>query len=211
MPRARPTLLTVMGILNIVVGSLFLLLYICAGVGLLWMFTARDIPGMPVNPFPDLLEFLRRELPSYIPVTIAVILLSFVLSVLLIVAGIGLLNVRRWGRVLSLVYSVFMIVVQLGHVIYLLAVANPVLLRWQADFLRRMGAIAAPTSGAENVLEVIRAIALMVYAIVLLIIMLLPAAGAAFGGPRSPGYEADRYADHDEYDRRRRDDEGWGN
>ena len=211
MARPRPTTVTVMGILNIIFGSLFLLCTICGGVLVLMMMNSSSMFAINgVNVLGDMWDYLKREVPAYPAITIASLVAGLILNVLLLVAGIGLLNMQNWGRVLSLVYSVISIIDQIAMLIFTIAYVNPATQRWQQDFARRMGARLPPGSLSgdstfNNITSLIGGILGVVYAIVLLIMMLRPSVAAAFGsGPPPEEPLADRYGEGgDEYERRR--------
>src|SRR5437764_618412 len=76
MARKRPTAVTVMGILNIVFGSLSLLCMACLGILMMAMFRS-DMLVLPggVNPVADMWEFMKREVPGY-----AVVLMIMMLT-----------------------------------------------------------------------------------------------------------------------------------
>jgi hypothetical protein len=204
-----------MGILNIVFGSLFLLCTICGGVGLLMMMSDSSMFTINgVNVLSDMWNYLKREVPAYPAVTIASLVAGLILNVVLLVAGIGLLNMQGWGRVLSLVYSVVSIIDQIAMLIFTIAYVNPATQRWQQDFAQRMarqmgGRIPQGGLGGDstfnNILSLIGGILGVVYAIVLLVMMLRPSVAAAFGsGPLPEEPLADRYGEGgDEYERRR--------
>jgi hypothetical protein len=207
-----------MGILNIVFGSLFLLCNLCVGVVLLVAVGGSAQGGLfgpAENPFPDMWNFMKAEVPAFAALTIGEVIANVLLSGCLIVAGIGLLGVQAWARALSIAYSVLTILTKIGSLIFTLAVVNPATARWEQDYLRRHGLIgqASATGDAafNNLLSVIGAVIGMAYAIVLLIMMLLPSVSASFAG-REPAreYDLDR-GDEDEddlgHERRRR--EGW--
>src|SRR5690349_13696963 len=113
MARKRPAVVTVMGILNIVLGSLFLLCNLCGGVMLLVFLGTSAQGGGPfpggVNPIADMWAFMGREVPAFPAVSIGELVLNFILCACLIISGIGLLNMRGWARVLALIYSVITI------------------------------------------------------------------------------------------------------
>jgi hypothetical protein len=199
-----------MGILNIVLGSLFLLCYLCNGVSLL-MQTSNLNQGGGNDPGAELILQLQEEIPGFMVYQVSSSLLHLALSILLLTSGIGLLNVQRWARLGSIVYAVVTILVEIGALIYQLAFVNPVMNRVLEDILRRQHLRPGggpPISGLItiiNVVTVIVQILLMVYAIVLLIMMLRPSTAAAFGaGPPPEEPLADRYGEGgDEYERRR--------
>jgi hypothetical protein len=219
MARKRPAVLTVMGILNIILGSLFLLCNLCLGILLLAMFggglDAKLFPG-GVNPLSDMWDFMKVEVPGFAVITIGEMVANMVLSAILIIAGIGLLAFRNWGRVLSIIYGVFTIVVRVGGLVFTLAMVNPATARWQQDFQRRHGAAGMGQQNMgdaymNNIGSVLTTVVSMTYGIVLLIIMLLPAVSAAFATKyQADEYDLDRREDEDdELRRERRQGEDW--
>jgi hypothetical protein len=217
MKRVRPTSVTVMGILNIVFGSLSLLCMVCMGISLL-VLSSPDMLRLPngVNPVADMWDFMKREIPGYVAITIGSLVLGLIMSILLLTAGIGLLNMQNWARVMSILYSIVTVLTQLGSLIFTLAFVNPATARWQADFIRRQvgmlppGADLGGNSALNNIGAVAGAAIGIIYAVVLLIMMLTPTVSAAFGGrPPASDYEAGQHGDEgDDYDRRPRRD-GW--
>src|SRR5262249_4727947 len=141
------------------------------------------------------------------------LVVGIVLQVLLIVAGIGLLNMKGWARVLSIFYSVLMILMQIGYLVFAIALANPAVHRWQEDFNRRFpGLVAGGQSdpATNNLFAVIGSVLVILYSVVLLIMMLLPGLSAAFAG-RAPAQDyAPGVGDEGEdYERRRRREGEW--
>src|SRR5262245_7988109 len=122
MPRERPTVLTTMGVLNIVFGSVFLLCAVCSGMVHLLQFHPPGVFPGRVNPASDLWAFLSREVPAYPVVLVGHLVLGGVLNLLLLVAGIGLLNQQAWARVVSLVYAILTLLSQLGVLVFWVAV-----------------------------------------------------------------------------------------
>jgi len=95
MPQ-RPTSVTVFGILNIVFGALGLL---CTPISLAAMFLLPT-QGNPV------LEAMREN-RLYLAWTIVSGSLSFVVSGILLAAGVGLLNLKPWARVTSIICAIY--------------------------------------------------------------------------------------------------------
>ena len=98
---ARPASVTVFGILNLVFGVLGL----CGTAGsVAVLFFMPQNPNVR-NPVMDLMA----NSPVYRLFNQVVIGLGFVAAIVLIVAGIGLLQTKPWGRTLSIGYSVYAI------------------------------------------------------------------------------------------------------
>ncbi|HYT91741.1 MAG TPA: hypothetical protein VEL76_23710 [Gemmataceae bacterium] len=211
MARIRPTPVTVMGILNIVFGSLSLLCLVCVGFGLVVALNTDFLERQgQINHLKDNWEFMQREVPAYLLITVVNLGSWFVLGLLLLIAGIGLLCVSSWARMLSIVTGLAMLLTRLGWIIFTLAVVNPVGERWQGDFLRRHpGVVLERSPILEFLVYAILGINI-IYSIVLLVMMLTPTVSAAFAGAGPPSeYEAGGGADEgDDFERRRQRD-GW--
>jgi hypothetical protein len=104
----RPAAVTVFGILNIVFGALGLLSMPCA---LFFMFA---MPGKVMNP--------TRAVKAWLLFSS---LIGFVVAILLIIIGIGLLNLKAWARKCAVGYGWFAIVWGvLGTIINLILVTS---------------------------------------------------------------------------------------
>jgi hypothetical protein len=207
MQRERPTAVLVMAILNFVVGGFNLLALLCGGGALaLVLGFASSLPpgpgGQP-NPLQEMGKVFK-DIPGYIPVLIGQTILGFVLAIVLIVAGFGMLKMAPWSRTLCNIYAGVTLIVTLGATVYTLTVVNPAMARWQEDFQKKFPGAGAGgqqdpvTQAATAVCGAIFAIA---YAVALLIVMNLPNVSAAFAGVRTqPDLDSDRVPD--DYGRR---------
>jgi hypothetical protein len=113
----RPTSVTVFGVLNIVFGALGLLSTLFTGAAVFLVEAQqRQMPGMEeVNPVWE--AWLK-----------IIVVVSVVAAFVLITAGFGLLGLRRWGRVLAIVYAVYAITsCVLGVVMQYVFVTQPLL------------------------------------------------------------------------------------
>jgi hypothetical protein len=210
MTRRRPTILTVMGTLNIVFGSIFLLCNLCCGMWLLLLSSDEAQAGLfqdGRHQLAELIEkhaFFRANVPGFTTVEVVKVAVGLVACVLLIIAGIGLLNVKSWGRLLSLAYSILGILVTLGDLVFTLALVNPA----EERFLQ--GRLNPGNAALNNVFSVLGAIIGMAYPVVLLIMMLLPSVSIALAGrARAEDYDPDRREDEDDdlgRERRRREE-----
>ena len=98
--ESRPTVVTVFGILNIIFGSLQLL---CMPLGILGLFV--ELPGLDKNP-----AFAILKDPNYRAFTLVMTSLALVAAGFLVASGIGLLQLRSWGRGLAMGYAGYAIV-----------------------------------------------------------------------------------------------------
>jgi peptidoglycan/LPS O-acetylase OafA/YrhL len=96
----RPTSVTVFGILNIV----FAALGFFGVVASVMMFTATAASSN--NPVIQLVQ----DNPSYAAYMKVSIVLSVIISVVLLVTGIGLLKLKSWARTLSIIYGIVAII-----------------------------------------------------------------------------------------------------
>src|SRR5262249_39715896 len=136
-------------------------------------------------------ELLQREIPSYQAVITSRCLYILVFSSLLIAAGIGLLYIANWARVLSFIYAVTAILSQGAYFLYAVMVEYPAAARMQAQFG------GDPVQSKASQIGGIAATGLVIiYAIVLIILLCLPSVSAAFS-PRTPD---EYYREDDGYD-----------
>lgn len=189
--RKRPAILTTTGVLNIVFGSLGLICGCLIGFVFGLLFSA-DInnPNEALRNLAAARELLQREIPSYQAIQIARCVFFIVFSSLLIAAGIGLLYIANWARVLSFIYASAAILTQGAYLLYTIMVELPAAARIEAQFpADPMQSRASEIGAFAGILFVI------IYAIVLIILLCTPTARAAFS-PRPPGqYDQDGY-DH---------------
>jgi uncharacterized protein involved in cysteine biosynthesis len=183
MPRRRPTAVTVIAILHLVFGGLGLLCGICSGI--LDLAPTQTQAG---SSSPQASQQARKEIteqvlsqrvPLYRAYTIGNRVSGLLTSVLLVAAGIGLLQMQSWARWLSVVYAVLSLLVNLVGFVYTVAFFTPAYaevfrqLPPQNDQERMASDIARVTGPAIPCL-------VMIYPVAVLIVMLLPSVGAAF-------------------------------
>lgn len=110
---SRPTPITVLGIFNIVWGALSLVGNLLGIASLMFMPTflssvARRSGSGPM-PSTQVFDLLRKN-PLYAAWTWTSIALRVLAAIILVISGIGLLQMRPWARVAALVYAIFGIV-----------------------------------------------------------------------------------------------------
>ncbi|TMQ31932.1 MAG: hypothetical protein E6K70_21315, partial [Planctomycetota bacterium] len=66
---------------------------------------------------PEKIQKAADEVPGAQALKVASLVQDTVLSVCLLVAGIGLLRMRAWGRSLSLLYAVLSILYKIGSIV----------------------------------------------------------------------------------------------
>jgi hypothetical protein len=193
MPRERPTVVTVFGILNLVFGGLGLFCAICGGVMLAFMYAALSAAGSGGG--------LNIKFPGvFTGYMIFAVVDGFIMSIVLVAGGIGLMQMQAWGRWASIFYGVVTILTSLAGLVFQIAYLNPAMEKWnrdlQADIQKQQQARgvrgappppnpAAGFSGSSNPAGAVAgAVIGMAYSIALLIAMFLPQVSAAFAsGP----------------------------
>jgi hypothetical protein len=201
MVRKRPTVILVMAILSITFGSLWLLLWLCVGAMpfILYHLPVPQPGGGTGYPYRELLDLLQREIPGYAAVEVGNAVLGLVLSVLLILSGIGLLRMQNWARWTSVIFGGVTVVKEIAHSIFSWIYVNPVTERWAQELVRKLPPGTPDFSGnriLNTILEIGAVIASIAFAGVLLVVMFLPNVRAAFAGRRSgPVKAAEGYSD----------------
>jgi hypothetical protein len=200
MQRERPTIVLVMAILNIVMGSLCSVSQLCTVGSLAFMSQLGNMPAPPgpqgtPNPLQEVSK-MYDYVPGFYAITISYAALAIILQVVLIFAGVGLLYMRPWARWTSVGYSVAVILLSFAHMIYGIVYVQPGMERWQRDFLAKMSVGPAPPPPPSSPIAGVASAGVgfvmnIIYPIALLIVMFLPMVGAAFAGKRSFPIEPD--------------------
>jgi hypothetical protein len=196
MPRPRPALVTVVAVLHFVFGGLGLLCQTTNGIlqvsGAGEKFSTMFQPPSNVQDpqmkkqmeMQEKMQKAIKDVPGAQAKLWADLMQDTVLSVCLIVAGIGLLQMRPWARTLSLLYAVVSILYKIGSIVYV-----------ALYFLPAMQALAKEFSGDDPVSKIMglsmqfsayvgmgSLAAQMLYPVFVLIAMLVPSVAAAFRG-----------------------------
>lgn len=161
----RPTPVTVFGVLNIIFGGLGLL---SAPFAIMALMVVDNTMRNPV------LEIARRN-----PVVGGWMMLSNALGVLaaivLLAGGIGLLQLKPWGRKLSIGFAVYALVMGvIGMLITGIYIVPALLSQPQANSAEAAGAVGGAIGG------LVGGLVGLVYPLLLLIFMGRPAVVAAF-------------------------------
>jgi hypothetical protein len=179
----RPTVVLVMAILTIIFGGLWAVTSLCSGVTML-LFHTINLPQLAQ--MREFSELLQREVPGYITVEVSSYVLGLVLSVLLIVAGIGLLRMKGWARWTALICGVTLIIAHSAHIAYHWIYVDPVRARWTQEKMPKLPP-GAPNVTALFDRPIVKAIMVggtlvfsIGFPIALVVVMLLPNVGAAF-------------------------------
>jgi hypothetical protein len=193
MRRQRTTPILVIAILHLVGGGLGLIGSLCGCGGLLMgsalssvaqpTFPTRPGQARPPQPPPDtreVMKYLQDHVPGYLAFTIVTLALSFLLDMMLISGGIGLLNMQPWARWLSLIYAPISIVYRIVSTVYQLV--------WVMPATKALYAGSMGGSGFSSIVDISSGIGVffsllvILYPIAVLIILLLPSTAAAFRG-----------------------------
>lgn len=224
MTPKRPTGVTVVAILNIVLGAFGLLGGLCGLGGPAIQAAMKPQAGAGAKPDPSTLfqEEMERQDPNSKAVDLARAGISLLLGAGLLASGIGLLKLRPWGRTLAMTVAVIEILVVLASSGYDIAVTGPATQRAMENVKQQMaGRMKEPgIEPAVRMMEMMTGIAVwgvvgfrmlfLVYYVILLLVLNGAKAKAAFrraaGEPDADDYDSYRGRDEPEdIDDRRRD------
>jgi hypothetical protein len=231
--RKKPVAVLVFGILNLVFGSLGLVASLCCGLSIAGFYLLMTSVYQQVDP-PDKkeLEALWRafseNVPLLVPMVIGSLVLSFLLGLMEIISGIGLVRIRNWGRWLCGVWAVLQMMTVAGSLFFQIVIFGPGaqkatqdLQKWSEQQQQRdrqkgnnrgapqpqfnaMGRSGNPY--ADSAFTVAMSSFSMIYAGVAFVFMALPQTGKAIarynGKPDRLEHEQDLY--DDDYERKRR-------
>jgi hypothetical protein len=189
MKPERPVVVLVFAILNIIFGGLGTLAMCCVGVMVVFLGAIFSSAPASAN---------IPQLPTDVIVYFVIVIVShLILSLLLLVSGIGLLNMRAWARRGSIAYGVATIAISIINAPVYVAFVAPQMEKWQHAVQeeaqrqqQRQGGRPGPVyqsnqSPMANAVSTIGgAIIGTAYAIALLVVMLLPSVRDAFEGRR---------------------------
>ena len=162
----RPTAVTVFAILNIVFAAFGIL----GVLGSVMLFAATEATSK--NPIIQIIH----DNPTYAAWMKISIVLGLLISGALLAEGIGLLQLKPWARVLSIIYAIYSIVmVPVGSVVNYFFVVQPMLqhahgAQGPEQAAAIGGAIGGMVGGCFG----------LIYPVLLLIFMLMPKVAAAF-------------------------------
>jgi hypothetical protein len=170
----RPTSVTVFGVLNIVFGALGILGIIFSAISLMVI--------SPLSSTHNPVVQTVRNNPGYAAWMKIAIPLGFLACGVSIAAGIGLLKLKNWARILSIGYAIYAIVTGIiGMVLNYIFLMQP--LMEQAS--QKQGPEAAVLIGAA-IGGTFGSCFGMIYPVLLLIFMFRPNVVAAFQPPAEP-------------------------
>lgn len=161
----RPTSVTVFGILN----------FVFAVFGVIGLMASFALLALSANSSHTFIKLVHAG-PAYAVWLKICVLLGVLSCAALLAAGIGLLGLKPWARVLSIAYGIYAIVfVLVGMLLNLILMVQPPFEQVpQHQELVIAGAVGGPISGT------IGAVFWLIYPIVLLVFMSRPKVIAAF-------------------------------
>jgi hypothetical protein len=213
MTRYRPTAILVIAILHILGGGigLFGSCYSIVIMGAAGMSsTSAPAPPLSAPPLPpsnatssrtppaipntsQIMKYYEDHVPGYKLFTFAGLGVSFVLAVMLLASGIGLLKMQPWARRLSLAYAPLSILFHIISFVYQLILLMPVThdLFAQISGPIPMGAILEVATNIGFVVGFL----VIAYPIVVLVVMLRRSTVTAFRDEVPEAEAVDRFAD----------------
>jgi hypothetical protein len=204
--KKKSALLITMGIMSMVIGALGLICGLVQGGSNFTIKAMAKTPSPVGNTLRDMAKFIERELPYWFEIEITKAAMMVLLAVLVMIAGIGLIAHKGWGRWLAVLYGFFMLILQITYAVYQFAFLMPVMEKWQRTQVGMVRPAGYDTGTAVGVF--IGALLWSAFAIALAVSMLLPAAGTAVQPPsRRADREWDEEDDLENRPRRRRNDD----
>jgi hypothetical protein len=231
--RKKPVAVLVFGILNLVFGSLGLVTSLCCGLSIAGFYLMLTSAYQQVGPqekkeLEDLWRAFSDNVPGLVPFFIGSLVVSFVLGIMEIVSGIGLVRIRNWARWLCSVWAVLQMATVASSLFFQIAFVGPGMQKAMEDLQKwserqqqrerekgnnrgapppqfnNMGGSGNPY--ADNVLTVAMSSFSVIYAGVAFVFMVLPQTGKAIALYHG---EEDRLEDQqdlydDDYERKRR-------
>lgn len=194
--RARPTVLLVFAILNIVFGSLALLVNLCClapGGGVLLTLgnvTPQNLSPAEMRNIQTAQAFLF-EMGVVACVSAAI---GTILAVMELVSGIGLIGVKSWARWMAVLWAVGAIGFNIANAGYTIAILQPRIQKFEAD-AARMGRPGQQNPFSQSSNPMANTVGTLVgsglgcvYAVIVVVVLFLPNVSEAFaansGGAR---------------------------
>ena len=212
--RRRSVPVLVIAILQLIFGGVGLICDLCGAVGMAMGDNAAfagQLGGGQQDPTSAKLKELTKQMeekkvPGQKVYQTTNVVLNFVLSLMMIASGLGLLYMQSWARWLAVGYACLSLALHCLVIVYTFAFINPAM----QEALQQMPAQdrqkLEPIMTAVSLGTYAVACAVPIYPLVVLTMMLLPSTGRAFQSPRSERFdEGEEFDDRDD-ERRERDD-----
>src|SRR5579859_2899539 len=196
-PKQRPVAVLVIAILHFVGGGLGLCGQISnlalQGIGGAQAFSPpppATPPGAMARPAPpdsnkikkDIEAVLEQDVPFYRLYSIVLPVFDVILCIMMIAAGIGLLQLQPWGRSLSLAYAALSILLKLFATVYAVLFVVPAMGKAFDKILESVPQIAPVLSAIKIGMYATPffALAMMIYPIVVIVLLTRPNVAKAF-------------------------------
>lgn len=194
MPVKRPTIISVIGILNIVFGGLGLASAVCClGPSVAIGKFAADVPlpqaqGQPKmeNPMGAI-----NAIPGYLALQCANVAMSMVTGAILLASGIAFMKMKPWGRLAGFGYAIIAILWAVASLLYQLQVINPAM----KEITEKLQGQAGPNNpflGNPTFMGIMWGFGLLVsfaYPITVVVLMSLPVVKNGLAGKLATGWE----------------------
>ena len=218
MARKMPIGMLVIGIINLVLGGLNFVSYLCCSLGcggfyLMMRSAYQSMPPRDQQVLGDLWPIFRDNVPGLVPAIIAGVGIGIVLALMQLIAGFGGIRIKGWSRWLNVIWGLLTILYLVATLVYLVAVlspgmqkALPALDEWMdrvEEQQRRQGQPVQPhqrfsqsgsTTGnplLDNVFSILISLVEMGYAVFVIIYMVLPGTARAVELYHRPEGEAE--------------------
>ena len=218
MRTKRPTSVLVIAIFHFIFGG-FGLIGALAGlvIGILMIAQPKPPAGFVVasNPptFADQTMYMVSNVPFWKEASLGFAVLGLALSIILLVAGIGLLSMKPWARFLSIGYAAASILLQCCSLFYTIAYVTPAQIAMYDQMPPAAGMAGAQAQSIASISKTAISVGQfagllgLIYPVIVLIVMSRPKVGAAFRGETMDADDADEYEDDPRDRRGRREDE----
>jgi hypothetical protein len=193
MPPQRPTSVTVIAVLQIVFGSLCLI-SVLAGTALQGQQGGQQ-DDKRVEAAKRQEEEIEKRLPSYKLITQVATGVTFALHLAMLLSGVGLLLMARWGRTTALLWAWAFIVLTLASLALRAAVAFSALDEVQHAYPEEVKFLRL-----FLILVLAFSMVFLIYPVIVLIVLARPHVKAAFAG-QEWGAPPPRQEPEDYYDR----------
>jgi hypothetical protein len=212
MTPKRPTVVVVFAILQLSLGGIGFLCMGCTGAlqlaGVNKLVKQIPQPGGRPNLGLEMEEFIQRKHPYHQTVQIVQPAMGMAAALLMMISGLGLLQMKRWARWLAIGDACFIILLVLAVILYTMIVRGPAVNEFVAEKskdpnLQPQEKMALNFLGSGGTLATFGSLFNLVFAaypVIVIIFMLLPNVSKAFRGQRTT--EEDEVQDDL--------DEGWG-
>jgi len=210
MQNRRPTSVLVIAILQLVFGGLGIVCGICGAVGSGFQDNPAFQGGGANNADQAKMkeaakkfeektkEIEEKKAPGLHVYEVAAHVMGWVLSVAMIVSGLGLLKMQRWARGLAIVYAILSLLHKIVVAVYTLAFLNPAAQEALQQIPAEDRKVLETITNFTFILGDVLIFVTMVYPIIVLIVMLLPSVARAFR-PYDPDRDLGEAEDHEDY------------